>query len=277
MCPRLTLVLLVQLGWFAPALHAQADSVTVVISGTIIDPLRKPIEGAEVQVVGGAAPVFSTSEGKFRLVAPRSRSLLVRVRRPGYNAVLLQFDGNWDGTVLLEPGSFKLPDVQVTARYAKPARFAGTSKYDDYFRRRRQGLGQFIDREEIERRPSLHTYEILEGRAGIKALPPGIDNSPPLVAFARCNEYPPKINVYVDGLKLIPDNPREAMKTVSPLMLGRVSRSPEIAGMVGEMLGRINPRDIEFMEIFRGAGELPPEFNDGNCGAIVIWTRQGSQ
>jgi hypothetical protein len=27
--------------------------------------------------------------------------------------------------------------------------------------------------------------------------------------------------------------------------------------------------------LFRGPSELPPEFNDGNCGAIAIWTRSG--
>ena len=43
------------------------------------------------------------------------------------------------------------------------------------------------------------------------------------------------------------------------------------------MLSRINPRDIELIEIFRGPGELPPEFNDGNCGAIMIWTKEGGR
>jgi hypothetical protein len=46
---------------------------------------------------------------------------------------------------------------------------------------------------------------------------------------------------------------------------------------VGEMLDRINPGDIEMMEIYRGPGELPAEYNDGNCGAIAIWTRQGGR
>ena len=43
--------------------------------------------------------------------------------------------------MLLEPGKFELPEIEVTARYAKPARYAGTNKYDDYFRRRRIGFG----------------------------------------------------------------------------------------------------------------------------------------
>ena len=44
--------------------------------------------------------------------------------------------------------------------------------------------------------------------------------------------------------------------------------------MVGTILDRIPIGDIELIEIFRGPGELPPEFNEGNCGAISVWTRQ---
>jgi len=51
--------------------------------------------------------------------------------------------------------------------------------------------------------------------------------------------------------------------------------SPDSNGKVGKILERISPSDIEMMEIFRGPGELPGEFNNGNCGAISIWTRQG--
>jgi hypothetical protein len=54
-------------------------------------------------------------------------------------------------------------------------------------------------------------------------------------------------------------------------------RDPTVVGIVGEMLSRVNPSDIELVEIFRGPGELPGEFNDGNCGAISIWTRQGKR
>ena len=51
----------------------------------------------------------------------------------------------------------------------------------------------------------------------------------------------------------------------------------QLKASVGQMLNQVNPADIEFVEIFRGPGELPGEFNDGNCGAIAIWTRQGGR
>ncbi|HJR35993.1 MAG TPA: hypothetical protein VJ817_13645 [Gemmatimonadales bacterium] len=273
---RLTALLL---ACSASSLAAQADSGHIMIAGTVIDPLRNPIEGAEIRIMGGGPSALSSPAGTFRIFAPRSKQILVQVRRPGYRAELLVLDREWSGTVLLQPGIFELPAIKVTARYAKPAKYAGTAKYDDYFRRRRIGFGQFISREDIERRNPFRTIEILQGQAGIRTSihPPGAAYGS-VVAFARCNEYPPKINVYIDGRKLMGEASASA-ESILQRMQSVTFGDEALAGQrrtmaaVGEMLERIPPGDIELIEIFRGPGELPGEFNDGNCGAISIWTR----
>jgi len=275
---RLTLLLL---ACSASSLAAQADTGRIMIAGTVLDPLRNPIEGAEIRIVGGGPSALSSPAGTFRIFVPRAKQILVQVRRPGYRAQLLALDGEWSGTVLLQPGVFELPEVKVTARYAKPAKYAGTAKYDDYFRRRRIGFGQFISREDIERRNPFRTIEILQAQPGIRTSihPPGAAYGS-VVAFARCSEFPPKINVYVDGRKLMPEG-RSSVGTESIFNRMRSENGGDDAlgnqrrtmAAVGEMLDRISPGDIELIEIFRGPGELPGEFNDGNCGAISIWTR----
>jgi hypothetical protein len=251
------------------AMAAQSDTTRVMVSGVVIDPLRQPIEGVELLVVGSATSAMSSKAGTFRFFIPANREVLIRVRRPGYRSQLLKVTGEWKGAVLLEPGVFELPEVQVTAYYAKPARYAGTYKYDDYFRRRRQGLGHFIDREEIEIRQPMYTSDLFTGRAGIKVTA-NIPGQTKKFTFARCNERQfsalngrgggatPRINVYVDGRKIT------------------LHRAEPGSGN-GELLDLVDPHDIEMVEIFRGPGELPPEFNDGNCGAIVFWTRQGGR
>jgi hypothetical protein len=273
---RLTALLL---ACSASPLAAQVDTGRIMIAGTVIDPLRNPIEGAEIRIVGGGPSALSSRAGTFRIFAPRSKQILVQVRRPGYRAELLVLDREWSGTVLLQPGVFELPEIKVTARYAKPAKYAGTAKYDDYFRRRRIGFGQFITREEIERRNPFRTIEILQGQAGIRTSihPPGGAYGS-VVAFARCSEYPPKINVYVDGRKLMGEASPSAesiLQRMQSVSFGDEALAGQRRTMaaVGEMLERIPPGDIELIEIFRGPGELPGEFNDGNCGAISIWTR----
>ncbi len=248
-------------------LRAQLDTTVVRIIGVVVDPMRQPIEGAEVRVMVGGAAVLTGPNGAFRLVTPRTKEVLVQIRRPGYRAQLLRFDNEWAGTVVLEPGTYELPEVRVMARYAKPAAYAATSKFDDYFKRRRLGLGQFISREDIDRRGPLEVAQMLEGKPGIKVNfdPYGAGTA---VSFARCREWPPKINVYLDGRKLLP--PLRDSDGTDPR--SRVVRHP-----VGDMLDRIAVADVELIEIFRGPSELPPEFNDGNCGAISIWTRQGAR
>jgi hypothetical protein len=256
-------------------LQAQTDTARAEISGTVVDPQHAPLEGVEVRLVRDTIATFTSKAGTFRLRVPRSPAILIQFRRPGFNAQILKMTGDWSGTVQLTPGAFALPDVQVTAYNAKPAQYAGTSKYDDVFRRKRQGLGQFLSREDIERRNALHTAEILEGQRGIRVdVQTGRGT---YIAFSRCNDYPPKINVYIDGRKQIPEHPGRVNETEDLMMGAKKPRDPDVAGAVGEMVSRINPSEIEFIEIFRGAGELPAEFNDGNCGAIAIWTRQGGQ
>ncbi|HEU5218845.1 MAG TPA: carboxypeptidase-like regulatory domain-containing protein, partial [Gemmatimonadales bacterium] len=184
------------------SLIAQTDTSRVTISGTVIDPSRNPIAGAEVRVVGSTSSVLSSDAGTFRLLAAPAKDILIQIRRPGYSAQLLKLTGAWTGTILLEPGKFQLPEIQVNARWAKPARYSGTTKYDDYFRRQRQGFGIFIGREEIESRNPFQTTEIFQGRAGIHTgvQPVGVTGGS-FVMFARCSGVPPKINVYVDGRK----------------------------------------------------------------------------
>jgi hypothetical protein len=256
-------------------LLAQTDTTHVTLSGTVVDSDRKPLEGVEVRLVGDTARHFSSASGTFRLYGPRGVELLLQFRRPGYNAQLLKMTGDWNGTVLMVTGAFALPDIQVNANNAKPAEYAYTNRYDDFFRRKRQGLGDFITRAEIDRRNAFHTSDILQGRPGIKVQTQP-DKGLTFVGFARCNEYPPMINVYVNGSKMIPQDAAKVgtMGNQSGIVaIGKTNRDPEVAGIVGEMLSRVNPHDVEFVEIFRGPGELPPEFNDGNCGAIVIWTK----
>ena len=263
----------------------QADSGTVWISGVIVDPLRRPVEGAEVRIAKTGLTTLSQANGAFRLAASTGDPVLVLVRRPGYKAQLLSIRAPWTGTVQLSPGAFELPEVQVTARFAKPAEYAGTTRYDDFFRRRRLGLGQFIDRAEIDRRSPTRAVEILQGRAGIRVdlRPAGVSGGT-IVAFSRCNEFPPKINVYVDGRRQMPEGSVLRMVEGAPAPpRGRTASGEtdaaeaarrEARAMVGTMLDRIAVGDIELIEIFRGPGELPPEFNEGNCGAISVWTRQ---
>lgn len=241
--------------------QAQVDSVRGVVEGKIVDPMGAALADAEVVWQAGPRSVLSRADGSFSLVVPVRSEVVVLVRRPGYNAQALRMNlsaGVWRGTIVLQPGSFRLPDVVVDAKNAKPAEYAGTSKYDDFFRRKRVGLGTFISREDIEKSNAFHTIEILRMVPGVRT---SIKGNPALgaVYFTRCSPRDPDYNVtvWIDGLRQFPDGGKAA--------------SPEA---VGEMISRIGPTNIEMIEIFRGAAQIPGEYHTDGCAVVAIWTRR---
>jgi hypothetical protein len=242
-------------------LAAQADSVRAVVEGKVLDPVGSPLAQTEIIWQTDRRSVMSRADGSFSLIVPFRGETVVLVRRPGFSAQVLRVDlskGMWRGNIVLQPGSFRLPEVTVTARYAKPAEYAGTAKYDDFFRRKRVGLGTFISREDIERSNAFHTIEILRMTPGVKVQ---IKGNPALgsVYFGRCTPHDPDYNVtvWIDGFRQYPNG-------------GQIASPTD----VGEMISRIGPANIEMMEVYRGASQIPGEYHADGCAVVAIWTRQ---
>ena len=77
--------------------------------------------------------------------------------------ILVDAKTGWTGTIALEPSVAVLPDVAVTAPFDKPEAYANTAKYDDFFRRRKLGIGTFRTREEIEAKAAYDLVSVLQG------------------------------------------------------------------------------------------------------------------
>jgi len=263
-----TLVILIP--FLTTSLRAQIDSARAVVEGRVVDPGGAPIAGAEIVWQGDRRSVTTREDGSFSLAVPIRGETVVLVRRPGYSAQVLRVDlskGLWRGTIVLAPGSQRLPDIEVAARYAKPAEYSGTTKYDDFFRRRKLGLGTFISREQIERMNAFHTIEILRSIPGIH-VNVGIPGDPSTadIRIPRCESLDHKlgkVTVWVDGQRMIePANPDgdKGHFGVGSLNLA-------------EQLQRITPAGIELVEVYRGPSQIPGEFHWDGCAAIAIWTR----
>jgi len=255
----------------------------------------EPVDGAEILVQGGPVRARSGPDGQFVLNGlPIGRQVLI-FRRIGYRPEALAVDVTADprplGPVVMEAGAFKLPEITVTARYAKPARYANTTKYDEFYRRRKIGGGIFLDRDLVDQRFVGNTFQMFEGLAGVyvDVQPPGVGSK---LWFTRCNESPPAIGVWVDGVRLLPPWGIGSGYGVGAGR-GRVGATPNAASaladgatadrasdlrsrFVEEVINSVSPADIEAIEVYKGPSGLPGEFNHGdNCGAIVIWTREG--
>jgi hypothetical protein len=234
----------------------------VRIVGRVIDEMRRPVEGVEVIVNRLDVRAVTDSTGLFTLGASLDDSTIA-FRRIGYRPLLLTLQPlpPTGDTILvrLAPSPVPLPEVIVSARPSKPLRYAGTTKYNEVFLRRRIGLGRLITREEIDQKAVIATHELLEGVSGIR-----IWNGPPKrIRFIRCEE-PDGIAVFFDGVRQITaaTSPARGPRTFT------VEDEPVI-----EILSRINPSDVELIEVFQGASEIPGVYHWNGCAVIAIWTR----
>lgn len=247
-----------------------SDSARAVVEGTVVDPVGKPLPETEILWQTDRRSVMSRADGSFSLVVPVRELTVILVRRPGYNAQVLRVDlsrGMWRGRIVLEPGSLRLPDVVVDAKYAKPVAYASTSKYDGFFQRQKIGIGSFISREAIEKSGATHTLETLRGIPGV-SVNVGDPTNPASadIRMPRCKDdlkshFLGKVTVWIDG------------HLVGESFTTDTGEHGQNSLKLAEMLGRIAPSSIEMMEIYRGPGQIPGPFHWDGCAAIVIWTR----
>ena len=223
-----------------------------------------PLSGAEIAVIGDSLSALSDSDGSFVLRGIPPGQHVIRVRRIGYLAqylvaTLAPGEQKDEVVIALFPGAYRLPEVEVTARLAKPIEYAWTMKYDEFFRRQRVGLGYYITRKDIDRKVATETAELLIGVPGLLIRPGAPGLFPTAVKSGRCVG----LSVWVDGWELHLERGMHAM-------MGD-PRTP--AEATGALLERIHPLQIEMIEVYTSPARGQAEFVGTSCGAIMIWTR----
>src|SRR6266540_1473988 len=244
------------------------------IVGRVLDQTRLPVDGVEVIVNRRDVRARSDSTGVFKLTISPDDST-VAFRRIGYLSVVFAIrplPSSVDTLfVHLDASAVVLSEVIVSAKATKPLRYAFTTKFDGVFNRRKMRLGTLVPRETIDARFGSSTDQLLNGIAGIH-----VWNGPPKrIRFARCSE-PGGVGVYIDGVRQNSSLTPSAGADISGLLYKPPSSPNSLAMDMEpeiEILSRVNPSDIEMIEVFRGAAELPAEFHWNGCAVIAIWTR----
>lgn len=206
----------------------------------------------------------------------------------GITWAALEFDADaaqhGDITIVLIESPQQLPEIAVRGLEVKPLRYAWTTKYDDFFRRRKLGAGHFILRDDIDRKGAFRTVELLERVPGVRvAIRARGDPAGTTARFSRCNT-PPRVSVWIDGQKMIqqmrPGGQEEAGVRLRPRSVDELNDPnppPPPTSIVAEMLDRIDPTQIEVMEVYQGPGIIPAEYLDDSCAVVAIWTRAGGK
>jgi hypothetical protein len=247
----------------------EGGSISGDFRGRVVTPKGTPIAGALVAVAETDSVYATGSDGRFEVRNLPSGRLRVRIRAIGFQAFGAEFtlpSGRRlvDTTLILQPAAQLLDSVVVTAK--APAFVAG--KMIDVERRMKSGFGRFLTKVQL-RDPlqgGLDTQLRRFGRMRLAPLCYGIGlgaisathgDSPVAVRCGKDRLMGCFMAVFLDGsLYWSPD-------------MGDVAEPPD--------LSKFNPLDLEAVEVYRSAAELPIEFGGTNmaCGVLLLWTRVG--
>ena len=243
-----------------------AQGAFAPVSGRVVAADSAPLPGALVEVLGVADSVRTSVAGDFRFARIPTGKQTLRIRALGYGIKQLEImvarDSGWTGTILLEASVVVLPEVAVSSPIDKPEAYAHTARYDDFFRRRKLGIGTFRTRQDIEEKAAYDLVSVLQGIPSVGVSQTKNPNNETEVRFrlARCT--PPQIGFYIDGRKV------GSYRTVAS------KSSCDDCARLAEAMSSVLLRDIEFVEFYRGPSQIPPELDRGNiCAALVVWTR----
>jgi len=244
---------------FAASMPGQQPQHGVTVRGVVRADDGRGIPLAEVSDHASGIKVSADSSGAFVLPDVPLGERIIDVRRIGFGAqqfpITLVQGRNRNVALVLPPIAQALPDVKIADKLAKPARYANTRRYDEFYARRVMGFGTFLTREDIDARFKTNTAELLQGVPGMKVKRIGnewriqsLQCQMGLQGSGDSSDPQKWIRIFIDGMDV---------------------------GDASE-LSTINPAQIEAMEIYKGPAELPVEARGKGCAAIFIWTRDGS-
>ena len=224
------------------------------IVGRVLDATTEdPVATATVSLSGRPAEVQSDRQGRFALTGVPAGPHLLEVDRIGYASLRYEVTVvrglSTELQIGLVPAPVEMEPLVVTA--TRPRRLEVNGFYDRKYFGELIGGGTYFTVEDIDRRRPLRVSHMLADAPGIRLRCPGSGFRDCWVESSRASGgFTPggcELSAYLDG---------------SPIP-------------VRELDTLVLPVEVGGIEVYQGAGELPPEFGgyDARCGAVVIWTK----
>ena len=195
---------------------------------------------AQVLIDQIAAKANLSNQARFVLGGLEPGRHRIDIRNVGYRPLtaFIEFAAGQtvERTFELEFTGEQLPQLEVEARNSKTL-----PRFLEFERRRARGAGHFITRDEIVARGYMNMGDALRTAKGVK--------------------------VYCDAIDCI-----AKMASAAPGCLPAYY----IDGQIAHSFATTTPiNDVQAIEIYRGAGEVPAEFtgSTAGCGVVVIWTK----
>lgn len=226
------------------------------IDGIVTDTLLRPLGAADVSVVGVGARVVTSENGRFRILQVPAGQYLIVVRRIGFAPTSGIIDVTTEDTLRLSYILARTTNLLDTIR-VKETRIS--MRMTEFEARRRQGQGQFVTQDQIERRGSLQTADFMRAFRGVEVSKVTTQQFGGTQVYSRREgggftdqgqQQYCTMQVILDGI-ILPKN--FDLELLPP------------------------PKQIAGIEAYTGAATIPPQFGgpDRRCGVIAVWTRDG--
>lgn len=226
------------------ATPAVAQSRFGGVSGTVKDSLGNHLPNVEVTALRAAKSVRTDTAGSFVIAGLAPGPTDISVRRLSYAPLILSIEippsDTTDVEITLGVTAQQLTGVLVQADANHVRELA------DFENRRKQGIGHFITRAQIEDRRPLLLSDMMRMVPGTTLVPTGAGQVALRFDRAAHPNCPPQF--YIDGM---------------PVFNFSIDEMP--------------PGDVEGVEVYAGSAALPAQFNRMRsttmCGTVIIWTR----
>ena len=234
---------------------AVARSTAGVIEGVVTDTGLVVLSDVAVSMVGVSVLVTTGANGRFRINVGRAGRYFLIARRLGFQPLSTEVQVPDGDTLRLALQLERVVTELQTVTVEAPARVS--PRMAEFDARRKLGEGQFLTRDDIEKRNSVFATELLRTFKSLKIVPSSNGGPPAYYASSmRAAGSPLKnpncfMQVVIDGIpQAIPYN----LELLPP------------------------PRELAGIEVYAGPSTIPLQFKgfDRSCGVILVWTRDGS-
>jgi hypothetical protein len=226
-----------------------------VLGGRVLDrATTEPVKDVMVEVMNPAERVVARGrtdkDGFFVFELRDPGTYHLRASRVGYQTavsptqVTVEARQTVQVEIALSTGAVTLDPLRVTAKTQPP--HSKQLENNGFYDRERLGFGKFMTSYEIMQKNPVYPVEVFRDVPGLQLLPTG--GSHYNIALSRGGD------------------------NCSPEI--RLDNTPVSSADLDDM---IRPGDIDGVEVYRGASEIPVQFANTRtgCGLILIWTKQG--
>ncbi len=210
------------------------------IKGVILETQRRtPIEGARITLVGTDKAITTDARGEFLFDELEPGRYVIQATAIGYailnSPLILKERETLEIEFEAEAEAVRLPELSVEEK--------ANHGPMDWLRRKSEGRGRYITRDDIEARHAATVPDALRTLAGVRIECRTLTVCQVRMARSQRNCGP---GYFMDG---IPTDP--AALYLTPV------------------------NEIEGIEVYSGPSETPPELEgyQSHCGVIVLWTR----